>query len=91
MRRSLFTREQALQLPNTARCAWCPDWTATGTLAETNEKARQHRAKKHPEVTTKKRTKRRRTMPQISDKTVEQNIAAVRVQGGAIWVTETDL
>lgn len=88
MRRSVFTSEQALARPTTARCAWCPDWIATGTLAETNEKSRKHRAETHPNLEQKRRTKRRRTTPQISEKTVDENIAAVRVQGGAIWARE---
>lgn len=89
MRRSLFTPEQANQRPTLTRCLWCP-WTTTGTLQETREKAAQHRAKNHPEAVQKRRRRGRPRMPQISEKTVEQNIAAVRVQGGAIWVTEGD-
>jgi len=87
VRRSVFTPEQALALTTDAKCLWC-DWKTTGTLQETLEKSRLHRRQQHPEVKPKRHPKRRKTMPQISDKTVEQNIAAVRVQGGAIWVHE---
>src|SRR5574337_1056882 len=70
----------------TVQCAWCPDWTAHGTLRETNEAAAEHRRKAHPELKQRKSTRRHRPgQIAFAKQSVDDNIAAVRVQGGATW------
>ena len=41
--------------PLLALCAYCPEWSATGTAAETREAAREHRLEHHPKTFRKKR------------------------------------
>src|SRR5574337_949577 len=70
----------------TVQCAWCPDWTAHGTLRETNEAARQHRADHHPHIRPAKHRKRHRPGKLTFAKTsLDDNIAAAREQGAATW------
>lgn len=68
----------------TQRCCWCPKWIVTGTLAETRELHRAHRAKHHPEARERKHKQRPGSI-NISGKTVGDNIQKVRAQGGATW------
>jgi hypothetical protein len=68
------------------RCAFCPTFVHE-TDTETALKLQQnHRRTVHPTLTTSRRKKYRRGAMQISDKTVSENIANVRKDGGAAWV-----
>lgn len=71
--------------PVTVRCAHCK-WFTEGTLGESRQAHAQHRAKHHPEIIPPKRHRRHRFSSQFSrEKTLDDNIAAVRSQGGATW------
>lgn len=76
-------QEDRDQHPLVTRCAWC-DWTHDGTLADGRQAALDHRNAQHPERMGKQRTGQRPAM--LPDQDVLANIAAVRAQGGAVWV-----
>jgi len=44
----------------TVYCSLCPKWEATGTAAETRDKARKHRETRHPELATKTKIVRKK-------------------------------
>ena len=70
------------------RCAHC-EWKRQGPLRDVRHAHRNHREQKHPEIKTpKKRTVRASFGVAITQKTVEDNIAAVREQGGHRWDDE---
>lgn len=70
------------------RCAFCPTFMHE-TDTETALKLQQnHRKTKHPQLTTSRRKRYRRGSIQITEKTVAENIAGVRKQGGALWASE---
>lgn len=68
------------------RCAFCPNFVHE-TDTETALKLQQnHRQTVHPNVQISRRKRYRRGSIQITDKTVAENIANVRKDGGAAWV-----
>lgn len=68
------------------RCAFCPTFVREGEPETVLAAQQKHRATKHPNLTTSRRKKYRRGSIQITDKTVAENIANVRKDGGAAWV-----
>lgn len=66
------------------RCVFC-DWHLAGTLAETRQAHLEHRQTHHPDVQPKRQLKPRRKGQINLGKTIDENIAGVRVQGGAGW------
>lgn len=77
---------ERLAQPNVGRCAWCPDLMVEGTLAETRAVLLQHRLEHHPEAKPSKHKHRIRPMStMVTKKSIGENIAAVREQGGATW------
>lgn len=70
----------------TQRCAWCPDWHTTGTLAETRETARAHRLERHPEARERKH-KQRPGQLTTGKRPVGANIENARSQGAAGWAS----
>ncbi len=69
----------------TERCYFCDDWHLEGTLAETRAAHLEHRQTHHPDVQPKRQLKPRRKGQINLGKTIDENIAGVRVQGGAGW------
>lgn len=76
------TERDATQV--TVRCAHCA-WSTEGNLGESRAAHQAHRAKKHPEIQPKPRRTQHRVRVVTSDKTLDDNIQAVREQGGAAW------
>ena len=66
------------------RCCFC-DWTLEGTLAQTRAAHLEHRQTEHPDVQPKRQHKPRRKGQINLGKTIDENIAGVREQGGAGW------
>ena len=69
------------------RCAFCPKW-GPYDLPEKEAIAKQnaHRKRKHPDLRPQRtRRVRGRTIVTGNERTLEENIAAVRGQGGARW------
>jgi len=78
--------QERLEQHNVGRCAWCPSFVVEGTLAETREALRQHRARIHPDIQPRKHV--RRIVPMVTlagGKTLDENIANAREQGAATW------
>lgn len=69
------------------RCQFCPNFRVEADTETALKLQRKHRQTKHPNLTTTRRKKYRRNAMQITDKTVETNIAGVRQQGGAAWAS----
>jgi hypothetical protein len=68
------------------RCAWCPHIHVEGTLEHTRETLLQHRLEHHPEARVRKHKRRLGPMhTMVTAKNLDDNIAAVREQGGATW------
>ena len=69
----------------TTRCAHC-DWTVEGPMGETSAAHLAHRLSEHPEIRPPARRQRNRPSGQFNtEKTLDDNIAAVRQQGGGTW------
>lgn len=72
---------------NVTKCAVCGK-TWQGKLERTRELFRKHRDRHHPHMTQRTDHKRRgHGQMVISDKTLNENIAAVREDGGHRWDT----
>lgn len=77
--------EERETTPVVARCAWC-DWTLAGDVRTAREAHAQHRAENHPDRVVKPRRKRHRPFRQFNSNTsIDDNIAAARAQGAAVW------
>jgi len=68
------------------RCAFCPTFMHETDAENALKLQQKHRQTVHPTLTTSRRKKYRRGGIQITDKTVAENIANVRKDGGAAWV-----
>ena len=75
---------ERLEQPTVGRCQLC-DWHLEGTLAETKAAYLAHRTQQHPDVQPKRQYKPRRKGQINLGKSIDQNIAGVRGQGGAGW------
>ena len=76
-----FMEQRGLR-PMIQRCRFC-DWTAEGTFGETKLLADAHRRTVHPEAKQRTRfTRSRAGIRTIGAKTLEENVANVRLQGG---------
>lgn len=73
----------------TERCHWC-EWTVTGTLAVTRVAFAAHQKQEHPEHRQRTSFARRRkyTIRTVASRSLDENIALTRLQGGATWATE---
>ena len=67
----------------TTRCQ-C-GWTHEGPLGEGRDLYTAHRLEHHPEIQPPYRRKRHRIQGQLGQRTLDENIALVREQGGASW------
>ena len=77
--------EERETTPVVARCAWC-DWSLAGDVRTTREAHREHRAAEHPDRPVPTRRKRHRPFRQFNSGTsIDDNIAAARLQGAAGW------
>jgi len=66
-------------------CCFC-DWTLEGTLAQTRQAHLEHRQAQHPDAQPRLRKSRKNRKGQINlGKSIDENIAAAREQGGAGW------
>ncbi len=76
---------ERLEQPTVGRCSLC-DWTLEGTLAETRAAHLEHRQAHHPDAQPRLRRPRKNRKGQINlGKSVDENIAKAREQGGAGW------
>ena len=86
--------EEKLSQRIISKCNHCSTWRAEGELRETKALYREHLADKHPEVEVVPHRKKRSHMPRIAGKkSLDENIANARSQGGAAWAgpLEADL
>lgn len=83
-REAAMTAERLLQ-PAVGGCAWCPNERWEGTLEETRAAALAHRLEHHPEAKPSRRVSRAGTLPHVSEKPLQENIANARAQGAASW------
>ena len=67
------------------RCYFCDAWHLEGTLAETRAAYLAHRTEQHPDVQPRRQFKPRRKGQINLGKSIDENIAGVRGQGGAGW------
>lgn len=76
---------QRMEQTITQACGFC-DWTVTGPFGETRLLAEAHRRSIHPNAKQRTRLIRSRAgIRAIGTKTLEENVAGVRYQGGAAW------
>ena len=73
----------------TQYCQWC-DWTITDVLSVTRTAFAAHQKAEHPEHKQKTSFARRRkyTIRTVTSRSLDENIALTRQQGGATWATE---
>jgi hypothetical protein len=72
------------------RCAFCPKWGPYDLPAdEAIAKQQAHRKRRHPDKQPRAHRRiRGRTIVTGTDRTLEENIATVRQQGGAKWASK---
>lgn len=76
--------EKNLQ-PVTTRCQHCT-WVLDGLLGDSHEAFALHLSVEHPEVKPPRhRARRDTTLPKISRKSLDENVAAARTQGASRW------
>lgn len=81
-------REEKDRQTVTQRCQWCDD-IKVGMLSDTREWFAHHLAEHHPEHQRRTRVvKRPFSMRTVSARSLEDNIAGARAQGGAGWLSE---
>jgi len=76
--------DDSMSRPAVTRCAWC-DWTFEGTLRDGTAAHRTHRRAAHGWRPSRRR-KRARNAVMLPGR-IDENVAAVRAQGGARWKT----
>lgn len=69
-------------------CAFCDDFRAVGPPEIVLETQRKHVQKHHPDAPKTRRKAHRHRAPRLAtDKTVAENIANARKEGGATWAS----
>ena len=68
-----------------SRCGHC-DWITLGPLGEAREAFALHLSLEHPEIRPRKHRQRGiTTLPKVSKKSLDENVAAARAQGASTW------
>lgn len=67
------------------RCSFCPTFYHDLDPETALAKQHEHRQKEHADIQPTRRKRHRKHTLTISEKTVEENIALVREQGGHRW------
>ena len=82
--------EEKLEQELTVSCAHCKR-TKTGLLRDVRGWHEAHRLKYHPEVRPAKRKRHRTSFGQIvTEKSLDENVGAVRLQGGHRFDTDME-